>query len=94
LDLQKWFLAISLVLNAKKEYSARQLGRDISVIKDSAWRMLMQIRKAFVEEHALLEGIIEADETYVGGKEQKSIGSSVPITLSQFSISYPLRRSP
>lgn len=70
LDLQKWFLAISLVLNAKKGYSARQLGRDIEVTKDTAWRMFMQIRKAFIEQHELMEGIIEADETYIGGKNK------------------------
>lgn len=70
LDLQKWFLAVSLVLNAKKGYSARQLGRDIDVTKDTAWRMFMQIRKALVEQHELMEGIIEADETYIGGKNK------------------------
>lgn len=70
LDLQKWFLAVSLVLNAKKGYSARQLGRDIEVTKDTAWRMFMQIRKALVEQHELMEGIIEADETYIGGKNK------------------------
>jgi len=70
LDLQKWFLAISLVLNAKKGYSARQLGRDIEATKDTAWRMFMQIRKALIEQHELMEGIIEADETYIGGKNK------------------------
>lgn len=70
LDLQKWFLAVSLVLNAKKGYSARQLGRDIEVTKDTAWRMFMQIRKALIEQHELMEGIIEADETYTGGKNK------------------------
>jgi transposase-like protein len=70
LDLQKWFLAVTLVLNAKKGYSARQLGRDIEVTKDTAWRMFMQIRKSFVEQLELMEGIIEADETYIGGKNK------------------------
>jgi len=69
-DLQKWFLAISLVLNAKKGISARQLARDIEVTKDTAWFMLMRIRKAFKEYGELLEGIIEVDETYVGGKNK------------------------
>jgi hypothetical protein len=70
LDLQKWFLAISLVLNAKKGYSARQLARDISVTKDTSWRILMQIRKAFVDDASMLEGIVEADETFIGGKNK------------------------
>jgi transposase-like protein len=69
-DLQKWFLAITLVLNAKKGISARQLARDIEVTKDTAWYMIMRIRKAFTEYGDLLEGIIEADETYIGGKNK------------------------
>lgn len=70
LDFQKWFLAISLVLNAKKGISSRQLARDIEVTKDTAWYMLMRIRKAMTEYEELLQGIIEADETYVGGKNK------------------------
>jgi len=70
LDLQKWFLALSLVLNALKGISARQLHRDVEVNKDTAWRMLMQIRKAMLQDAALLKGIVEVDETYVGGKEK------------------------
>jgi len=70
LDLQKWFLAITLVLNAKKGISARQLARDIEVTKDTAWYMIMRIRAAFVEQGELMEGIVEADETYVGGKNK------------------------
>lgn len=70
LDLQKWFLAITLVLNAKKSLSARQLARDIEVNKDTAWRILMKIREAMTQYGDLLEGIVEADETYIGGKEK------------------------
>lgn len=70
LPLQKWFLAISIILNAKKGISARQLGRDIHVTKDTAWRISMQIRQAMREYGELLEGIVEADETYVGGKNK------------------------
>lgn len=70
LPLQKWFLAVSLVINAKKGIAARQLARDLHVTKDTAWRMLMQIRKAMYEYGDLLQGIIEADETYIGGKNK------------------------
>jgi transposase-like protein len=70
IDLQKWFLAISLVLNAKKGLSARQLSRDIEINKDTAWSMLMRIRRAFIEDHELMEGIIEVDETFIGGKNK------------------------
>ncbi len=63
LPLQKWFLAVSLVLNAKKGISARQLARDLEVNKNTGWRMGMQIRKAMAqsEERTLLTGIVEMD---------------------------------
>ena len=48
LPLQKWLLAVSLVLNAKKGISSRQLARDIGVNKNTAWRMGMQIRDAML----------------------------------------------
>lgn len=70
IDLQRWFLAISLVLNAKKGISARQLARDIEVNKNTAWLMLMRVRKAMLEQGVLLRGIVEADETYIGGKNR------------------------
>lgn len=69
-DLQKWFLAISLILNARKGISSRQLSRDIGVNKNTAWYMLMRLRKAFLDNSELLNGIVEVDETYIGGKEK------------------------
>ena len=73
IPLQKWFLAISLILNAKKSLSALQLSRDIQVNRNTAWRVSMQIRKAMREREqgSLLMGIVEMDETYVGGKPRK-----------------------
>lgn len=73
MPLQKWFLAISLILNAKKGISALQLSRDLNVNKNTAWRIAMQIRKAMnqVDQRELLTGIVEMDETYVGGKPRK-----------------------
>lgn len=71
LPLQKWFLAISLILNAKKGISSRQLGRDIQVTKDTAWSMQMRIRDAMIEQGELFSGIVEMDETYIGGKPRK-----------------------
>ena len=69
-DLQKWFLAISLMLNAKKGISARQLARDLGVNKSTGWYMAMRIREAMLQDRELLSGIVEVDETYVGGKRR------------------------
>ncbi len=73
LSLQKWFLAITLILNAKKGLSARQLARDLEINKNTAWRISMKIRDAMNErdQRELLSGIVEVDETYVGGKPRK-----------------------
>lgn len=74
LPLQKWFLAISLILNAQKGMSGRQLARDLEVNRNTAWYMGMRIRNAMFEQPELMRGIIEMDECYVGGKPRKGNG--------------------
>ena len=76
MPLQKWFLAVMLVLNARKGLSALQLSRDLKVNKNTAWRIAMQIRKSMTqsEQRGLLTGIVEMDETYIGGKPRKGTG--------------------
>ncbi len=71
LDLQKWFLGISLILNARKGISARQLARHLDVNKNTAWYMGMRIRRAMLEQRELMSGFVEMDETYIGGKPRK-----------------------
>lgn len=73
IPLQKWFLAIGLLVNAKKSLSSCQLARDLDMNQKSAWYMQQRIRAAMLsEESELLQGIVEADETYVGGKPRKA----------------------
>lgn len=71
LPMQKWFLAISLMLNAKKGISSRQLARDLELPVKTAWSMNHRIRKAMKQDDGLLSGIVEMDETYIGGKPRK-----------------------
>jgi transposase-like protein len=69
LPLQKWFLAVSLILNANKGISSRQLARDLEVHVETAWSMGRRISKVVQQgESLLLKGIVEMDETYGGGK--------------------------
>ena len=69
LPLQKWFLAIALVCNAKKGLSAKQMQRDLGVAYRTAWYLYHRIREAMQEPSGeKLKGIVEVDETYVGGK--------------------------
>ena len=67
IPLPKWFVAISLIANARKGLSSYQLARDLDLNQKSAWRMAMQIRSAMVDQRELLAGIFEADEANVGG---------------------------
>ena len=73
IPLQKWFMAIALTLNAKKGISSYQLERDLNLNQRSAWFLLTRIRAEMADKvnSILLKGIIEADETYIGGKPRK-----------------------
>lgn len=73
-SLRNWFLVIALMLNAKKSASACQIARDIGVRRPTVWSMMHRIRIAMATDPAqstLLHGIVEADETYIGGKPRK-----------------------
>ncbi len=70
--LQKWFLAIALIVNAKKSLSSYQLSRDLKLNQKTAWFIMTRIRAEMAKKgNVLLQGIIEADETYIGGKPRK-----------------------
>lgn len=67
IPLQKWFLAVSLMANAKKSLSSCQLARDLGLKQKACWRLMMAIRAEMGKDNTLLQGIVEADETYIGG---------------------------
>ena len=70
--LPKWFAAIALMINAKKSISSHQMARDLKITQMAAWRMMQKIRAEMAAKvNTLLQGIIEADETYIGGKPRK-----------------------
>lgn len=69
LPLWKWFLAIYLIGESKKGISAKQLERTLGVSYKTAWFLGHRIRAAMQEDSPIpLRGIVEVDETYVGGK--------------------------
>jgi len=76
LPLIVWFQAITLVLNAKKGISALQLQRDLGIGGyKTAWYLNHRIREVMAEGPiAKLGGIVEIDETYVGGKQRGHVG--------------------
>lgn len=69
LPLWKWMLTAYLMCESKKSMSACQVQRTIKVSYKTAWYLCHRIRAAMKDASAgLLNGIVEADETYVGGK--------------------------
>lgn len=69
LPLQKWFMAIYLIVESKKGISANQIKRMIGVSYKTAWYLCHRIRAAMTEvAPKKLNGIVEVDEAYIGGK--------------------------
>lgn len=70
IPLHKWLLAIYMMCSSKKGVSAHQLHRNLGITYKSAWFMCHRIREAMKQGPLAgkLSGIIEADETYVGGR--------------------------
>ncbi len=74
IPLNKWFYAIFMFSSHKKGISSKQLARDIQITQKSAWFMLSKIRNSFaVKTDFQFEGIVQMDETYVGGKNLNKI---------------------
>jgi transposase-like protein len=69
LPLWKWFLAVYMIVDSKKGVSSNQVKRGIGVTYKTAWFLCHRIRAALREVDAqLLKGIVEIDETFVGGE--------------------------
>jgi transposase-like protein len=67
--LHKWVYAMYLLVTARKGISSLQLAKEIGVTQKSAWFMLHRLREACGPDLDKLSGIVEIDETYVGGIE-------------------------
>ena len=70
IPLHKWIYAMYLMMTARKGISSLQLSKEIGITQKSAWFMLHRLREACGgKDLKKLRGIVEVDETYVGGKE-------------------------
>jgi transposase-like protein len=70
IPLSKWLAAIHLMTSSKKGISSHQLSRELGITLKSAWFLSHRVREAMRQEPmaGLLSGVVEVDETYVGGK--------------------------
>lgn len=68
--LDKWLHAMYLLLTARKGISSVQLSKELSITQKSAWFVLHRLREACGGDLSALRGIVEVDETYIGGREK------------------------
>lgn len=85
LPLTQWFLAAHLVLTTKKSITSHELARKLGVKQETAWylqqRLARVVRRAYGRN---LFGLVEVDETYVGGKTRidgRGSGKRVVVAL-------------
>jgi transposase-like protein len=72
IPLRKWFIAIYFLTSHKKGISSVQLAKDLGVTQKTAWFIAHRLREAAKTKafNAPLKKVVEADETYIGGKEK------------------------
>jgi transposase-like protein len=88
LPLSKWFILITLMLNAKKGISAKELERNVGVTYKTAWYCAMRVRCSMIDfDNIELGNVVEMDESYIGGKPRiKYTGKDNEPNLSQITI--------
>jgi transposase-like protein len=76
IPLSKWLMAIHLMTSSKKGVSSRQIERELGVTIKTAWFITHRIREAMKEQPlaGMLQGAVEVDETYMGGKPRYNRG--------------------
>lgn len=69
ISLQKWIYAMYLMTVSRKSISSIQLAKELGITQKSAWFMAHRIRES-CKAVGMLSGVVECDETYIGGKEK------------------------
>lgn len=81
LPILTWFLAVELVMDAKKGMSAVQIQRHLGIKSyQTAWHMVHRIREAMdMHDASPMGGVVEIDETYIGGRTKRRFGRSCEV---------------
>jgi transposase-like protein len=82
-SLHLWFYGVYLMTSTRCGISAKQLERELGVGYKTAWRMFHLIRALLAEDVTDLSGIVEVDETYVGGKPRFRIHGDNPRAIRE-----------
>lgn len=86
LPLTTWFQLIHLMLSAKNGISAKQIQRTVGMTYKTAYYAAMRVRIGMLLPDTILEGIIEMDESYFGGKKRKKNDPKNEANISSVSL--------
>jgi transposase-like protein len=87
LPLWKWFLATYLLCESRKGMSANQIKRTLGISYKTAWYLCHRIRSAMQEINPVpLGGVVEMDETYIGGRYHGPNGKTNKLSNKQIVI--------
>ena len=70
IPLRKWVLAIYLLHTSRKSVSSHEMARLLKVTVKSAWFLNHRIREAMKHDGGKLSGVVESDETFIGGLDK------------------------
>lgn len=69
-SLKDWFYVIYLFSVSKNGVSAKEIERHLGVTYKTAWRIAKHVRTLMLQSGSPLSGVVETDETYIGGKQR------------------------
>lgn len=67
-SLKDWFYVVYIFSVSKNGVSAKEVERHLGVTYKTAWRIAKQVRTLMAQGGNPLSGVVETDETYVGGR--------------------------
>jgi transposase-like protein len=75
IGVRTWLTAMYFMSVAKKGVSSCQMARQLGIKQDTAWFLQQRIRESWNQERFTVDGEVEMDETYIGGKEKNKHAS-------------------